>query len=134
MINSIANITATLATVLIVSAPPVENPSWWKDNTQEDMELLALHLQKADEITVKDSHTVTRLYFDSQVLEAFENVNRELVRQGSNLRASPQDVLDAIEKTKTTIKALIVEQEKEQAKKRQEQQQGSWRTYEGKSA
>ena len=132
--NIIANTTVALATIIISFAPPAENPSWWKDNTQEDMELLALHLQKADEITVKDSHTVTRLYFDSQVLEAFENVNRELVRQGSNLRASPQDVLDAIEKTKTTIKALIVEQEKEQAKKRQEQQQGTWRTYEGKSA
>jgi TRAP-type mannitol/chloroaromatic compound transport system substrate-binding protein len=130
---TIANIVATLAAVLIVSAPS-ENPSWWKENTQEDMELLALHLQKANEITVKDSHTVTRLYFDSQVLEAFENVNRELVRQGSNLRASPQDVLDAIEKTKNTIKALIVEQEKEQAKKRREEQQGTWRTYEGKNA
>jgi len=132
--NIIANITATLATVLIVSAPPVENPSWWKDNTQEDMEILALHLQKADEITVKDSHTVTRLYFDSQVLEAFENVNRELVRQGNTLRASPQEVLDMIEKTKNTLKSLIVEQEKEQAQKRREQQQGTWRTYEGKSA
>jgi hypothetical protein len=53
---------------------------------------------------------------------------------GNTQRVSPQDVLDAIEKTKNTIKALIVEQEKEQAKKRREQRQGTWHTYEGKDA
>lgn len=130
---TLAKITAAIATIFIATAPP--DPSWWKDVSDEDMELLALHVGKADEITVRDAQTVTRLYFDHQVLETFERVNREMVEQRSTAVATPQQILDTIEKLRATLKAGIVEAERKQKEaEKKSREETTWRTYPGKNA
>lgn len=132
---TLAKITAAIATIFIATAPPAPDPSWWKDVSDEDMELLALHIGKADEITVRDAQTVTRLYFDHQVLETFEQVNREMVQQRSAAIATPQQILDTIENLRATLKAGIVEAERKQKEaEKKSREESTWRTYPGKDA
>lgn len=109
------------AAMIAAVAPPL-NPSWWKDITQDDLDLLAVHVQKADEITVRDSHTIMQLFFDHQLLKVFEETNRQMVLGGNTSRATPKEILEVIDDLRDFLKKEIVENEKKQKKNQEEEQ------------
>jgi len=128
MIN-VVKLMVISSAVFAASVP--QDPSWWKEVTDDDMTLLAVHMDRAEEITRRDSATVARLYFDHQLLDAFEEVNRKMIKDGFTGKASPQEILDAIENIRNELKKLIAEEEQKNKVKVEEPK--DWRNL-GKEA